>query len=654
MTDPEATLTLSDIAALAHVQRAVVSSWRKRPTVYGRSFPFPSPIDDTPGNPRFRQEEVVKWLQATGRGNNPDIHLDAPAWSTPDGVSLEELVALLCLRSITGEELGELPHDALVDLAEEIDQEDQFLLREIRTSTSAGARHTDDVSEASHGPAEALDLLERGRVGREHATRGLTDAALDLVRTVATACARELAPAGVPLVHTGGSHRLSLTVAVDFAELIVPDSESGDDHRALLQRAMIQGIETSSDTALPSVHLHSVLGSDTSSTLDEIDGVILGLGQSDVAVILGPASALCDELQGNDEQNRAETLRPGNVVFAARLPRGLWREAHRQALGLWVCAGRGDARLRVTDIATLDDLDAPDVAADVVAALRDDSSRAFRYARLRELSAVLGKQPVVPRGTRAARFVTTEPTDHRDRVIAATQRTAEPLPGFDVFVDPTIGTIDVSGLSLGQLQQQGLLKIKRGKRYDQSNHDPDGTVDVVDASGPTGIRLDAFKATQLYPHATRTEPGDIVYVKDRPKAWVDPIGGSLLRAPARVFRLARGAGIGPHTLAAIINRLPDTAGDPLAWNIPNLGNGAEGLDAALAAASAYEARLRERLAAVQDLTGRMINGVAEGAITIAGHGENRGRRIEDASPQEEGAVGAVDDEGTQGHALEGR
>lgn len=622
MTDSEATFTLRDIAALAGVQRAVVSTWRTRSTVGGRSFPFPVPVDDTGAILRFRRDEIVEWLRATGRGNNPDIHLDAPVWSAPDGVSLEELVALLCLRSATGEEIGELGHDELLDLAEDIDPEDRFLLREVRTATRAGVRHVDDVSEASRGPDEALDLLERGRIARAHATRELTDAALDLVRTIATMCARDLAPAGVPLVHTGGSHRLALMVAVDFAELIVPGSELGDNSRALLRRAMIRGMETETETPLPSVHLCSVLGLDTSSALDDIDRVILGLDRSDVAVILGPASVLCDELRGDAERKRAETLRPGNVAFAARLPRGLWREAHRQALGLWICTGAGDARLRVTDIATLDDLDARDVAADTVAALRNDTSRAFRYVRTRELAAVLSKQPVVPRGARAARFVTTEPADHRDRVIAATQRTVESLPGFDVFVEPTPGTIAVSGSSLGQLQYQKTLKIKRGKRYDQDEHDPDGTVNVVDASGPTGIRLDPIEAAQRYSYATRTEPGDVVFAKNPPTAWVDPIGGSLLRAPARIIRLASGAEIGPHILAAIINGLPDTAGDPLAWNIPHLETGAQELDDAVAAATAYEARLRKRLVAVRNLTGCMINGVTEGAITIAGHSEN--------------------------------
>ncbi|MEV4056773.1 hypothetical protein AB0J55_36675 [Amycolatopsis sp. NPDC049688] len=607
---------------------------------------------------RFRRNEIVEWLRETGRGNNPDADLDAPAWSTPDGASLEDLVTLLCLRSATGEELGELEHDDLVDMAEEIDPDDGYLLREVRAMSDVrpNARYVDDLAEASRGPTEALDRLECSRTARQRPTRELTDIAIDLIRTVAVGCARNLSPTRVPLVHAGGSHQLALALGTEFMELVVPESEQAANTRGLLRRAMIRGIETGADEPPgPSVHLRSVVGSNPGAVFGEIEYVIDGLAGQSVALILGPASLLCDELSGDAEKERAELVRRGTLVFAARLPRGLWKEAHRQALGLWVCVGHTDAPLRVTDIDKLDDLEPDDVASDVVAALNDDTSRAFRYARLRERRAVLAKQAVVPQGTKAVRLVTTEPADHRDRVTAVTQRTAEPVPGFDVHVSSTAAHISVAWSSLGQLKTQRLLSIKRGRRYDQDDHDPLGTVHVVDGTGPTGIRLDAIDAAQRHQHATRTEPGDVVYQSQkRPAAWVDPIGGALLCAPARIIRLARGAGVGPHTLAAIINRLPEQAGDPLSWNVPQLTHNLRELDDALAAATTYEAQLHDRLDALRDLTGCLIDAVAEGALTIADRSYNRGRRNEDASPQEDGTVGAVDDEGTQGHALEGR
>lgn len=630
MTDQEATLTMQDIAVLAGVQRAVVSAWRARPTVRGRSIPFPEPIDGLDGPVRFRRHEIVEYLQATGRGKNNEVQLDAPAWSTPHGASLEDLVTLLCLRCGTGEELSEFDHEDLVDLAEESDPDDRCLLREVRAmiAVKASAPYIDDLSEASRGAAEALDRLERTRTARAQPTRAFTDTALDLVRTVALACARSLAPVGVPLVHAGGSHQLPLALGAEFAELVVPEADHADPnaHRALLRRAMIRGVETSThETALPSVHLQSLVDSDAASMFTDIEYAMDGLGTDAVALILGPASLLCDALTGEAEKERARVLRPAKVAFAARLPRGLWKQAHRQALALWVCTGRTGVPLRITDIATHDDLVPDDLASDIVAALNDDTARAFHYARLHDLKAVLGKQPVVPRGTRAVQMVTTGPVDHRDRVVAATQRTTDPIPGFDVDIAAASTHIAVDWWSLGRLENRKLLTIKRGKRYDHDEHDPHGTVDVVDATGPTGIHLDPIEAAQHYPYATRTEPGDVVFrsePKKAPSAWVDPVGGSLLRAPARLIRLFPGAKIGPHTMAAIINRLPETAGDPLSWNVPRVAHGVQDLDDVLAAATDYEARLRERLDAVRDLTGSMINAAVEGAITVVGRREH--------------------------------
>ena len=73
------TLTLQDIADLARVRRPVVSMWRSRPLVRGRLMPFPNPVDVPSGMERFRREDIVEWLQRTGRGNNTEASLDAPA-----------------------------------------------------------------------------------------------------------------------------------------------------------------------------------------------------------------------------------------------------------------------------------------------------------------------------------------------------------------------------------------------------------------------------------------------------------------------------------------------------------------------------------------------------------------------------------------------
>ncbi|MDQ0212648.1 hypothetical protein [Arthrobacter bambusae] len=61
-------MNLSDVAALAHVQRPVVSMWRKRSI--GSAQPFPGPVALEGGREVFDADQVAAWLAVTGRGNN--------------------------------------------------------------------------------------------------------------------------------------------------------------------------------------------------------------------------------------------------------------------------------------------------------------------------------------------------------------------------------------------------------------------------------------------------------------------------------------------------------------------------------------------------------------------------------------------------------
>src|ERR1044071_4655839 len=75
----------------------LMSMWRNRPRVRGLHVPFPDPVEVSSGMERFRREDIVEWLERTGRGNNREANLDAPALSVPDDVPLDELVTWLCL-----------------------------------------------------------------------------------------------------------------------------------------------------------------------------------------------------------------------------------------------------------------------------------------------------------------------------------------------------------------------------------------------------------------------------------------------------------------------------------------------------------------------------------------------------------------------------
>lgn len=617
------TLTLQDVADLARVRRPVVSMWRKRPRVRGQHVPFPDAVEVSGGMERFRREDIVEWLERTGRGNNSEVNLDAPALSVPDDVALDELVTWLCLTALTGEELAETTAEQRITLARGVDPDDRVLFREVQASNPAACtlRFIDDLVEASYGPREALDRLEQGRAARAVGGRDLTSGAIDLIHSVADACALHLDPEGVPLVHVGPASSVTLALADTFAHLVVP----GDvpELRDIRRKAAIRQIETLDEATVPSVRLLSVIGRPAGEVLDLVDNLVLDLGEGELAVVIGPAGVLCDELRGEQERHRAQTLRSEGLAVGLRLPRGMWREAHRQALGLWVCASRGfTSRPLVADLAafTRDELNLDDLASDVTGALATAEGRAFRYLRPHDLPPILSTRAVVvPRGVRALQLATTEIERHLAVINEATLVTSEPIRPFDVLAERAPGAMLLRRRSLGELKDLGRVRVLRGSRIDPSHHAAAGSVAVLSATDPhSTARLDPFDAARLYPRAVRTDPGDVVFTeRPRPSARVDDHGGALVASPSKVLRISSRAGIGPHAVAAIINRLPNHPAEWQTWNVPILdADEVERLEVALLAAANHETTLRRHLDATRDLVKAMIDGVAAGAVTL--------------------------------------
>ena len=64
-------MTMQSIADLTRVQREVVSTWRTRSI--GTSHPFPPSLSDS--ELLFDAQQIADWLEATGRGNNPEAPL---------------------------------------------------------------------------------------------------------------------------------------------------------------------------------------------------------------------------------------------------------------------------------------------------------------------------------------------------------------------------------------------------------------------------------------------------------------------------------------------------------------------------------------------------------------------------------------------------
>ncbi|MCR6704622.1 MAG: hypothetical protein NVV66_07960 [Cellulomonas sp.] len=134
-----ATLTLSDIASLARVQRPVVSVWRRRAARTEHPFPEPAAVVGT--QQVFDADEVVRWLTATGRGNNPDVAVELPlhvsllALSPDRRVLVEDgLEALLVLRAAFDAPVARLRRAGLLDLADDVDPGDQAVFSEPRSA----------------------------------------------------------------------------------------------------------------------------------------------------------------------------------------------------------------------------------------------------------------------------------------------------------------------------------------------------------------------------------------------------------------------------------------------------------------------------------------------------------------------------------------
>ncbi|TKJ28312.1 hypothetical protein [Blastococcus sp. CCUG 61487] len=606
-SDAARLLTLPDIAALAGVQRPVVSMWRTRTSVRGVAVSFPAAVDVIDGVEYFAMDAVLAYLAATGRGRNPESALDAATFTAPvdaDHISAETLLtlALLTDEDLTGADL--------TALATAIDPDDEFLLTEVREGDWAAelASYIDELVAASFGPEDALNRLDGGRLARRVGARGCTKDLVDLVASVAAAGRSDavLDPSGDPL--------LDRALAPLFTALLADDRRIRR-HAAILGWAVADG-----GTASPVVRVRSLLGQSRDDVLDALDRLTVSLGPEDVAVALGPAATMTDALTGEAEKLRAHTLRPGPLVAALRLPRGMWRTAHRQSPAVWVLSG-GDGRKEVC-LADLDNgggIDLTDLSADTAQAVTPMGSgrteaRAYRYLRPRELKQVLAGGSLVPRGTRAQHLSVEDGV--LDRAYAAASVLVEPLP--EVTTSLTAGSERpvVSSVSLGELVAAKRLRLRQGRRIALGDGHPAGTVDVVTADGSLdGVLLDPFDARVR--SGGWTEPGDVVFLeKPQPRAVVDSRGGNLVGTPSRILRLAENAPVSAHVLAERINQArPGT--EWRTWEVPALPRAeAESLGTRLAEVNRYRTELRRREQALNAWADALVTGVAAGSLAI--------------------------------------
>lgn len=603
-------VTMAEIARIAGVTRQAVTNWRSRPS----AVPFPTATSVASGIEKFDRDEVLDWLEATGRGRNDEARLDAPAVAVPEDLAVDDAVVMLALRSGVAQDLAPLTSAARIALAQELDPEDQYLLTEaIGLAGEDGlAEYVDELLGSSYGASDALDRLYASRAAQ--GSRGLTAEAVMLIQQLAEACRTFLGPDGVAVeLHLDPRDR---RVADGF------EAAGIQNERSALRLHAIDGRQVEG-AAGPLVKMVSVAGLDDAAALDVAGDVAMDLGADQIAIVIGPASALCDRLRGDLYDARKASLEMGAqdygcaLIASFRLPRGFWREAHRQSLGVWVLRGSAAASAAIVADVSGVSIEASELAADLLGALEQSGARAYRYGRALPYAAVWTGDTVVPPGIGAQPAGAVAATTAYDRLISSTLVTREPVPGFDLPEARSATPTPNATRSLGELVEAGAIRRQSGSRIAEDDLDPSGSVPVIMAEGGEPRWIDRLVEAQRYRSAIHTEPGDVVFSTSPPRAIVDEVGGAIVASPSRILRPdPTRAGIGPRALAATINRLEGNT-EWKTWPIPKFPAGqVERVEEAVGDVAEHLVEIRKHEAAAADLITSLIHGVAAGSVTL--------------------------------------
>ncbi|MET3974949.1 hypothetical protein [Cellulosimicrobium sp. 4261] len=624
-------LTLADVAELAHVRRPVVSVWRRRHAT--GVTPFPAPVRravTVPGRSRseallFRASDVADWVEASGLGNNRAFRADVALRAVLDDasgpdrdVAFAGLTALLRLKAYVSEPLASLDADDVLDLADELDPDDDALYAEVEALGDHLDRFTalaDLAAGSAYTAGAAVEALlaDRFRAGRDELSRSaLAPAALALVADLAGAVGGDHAASGVTVEravadpYPGCGDLLAAVLGRgEVVESPTAHVPTGDAHRLVRRRLGAHGwsvrpLEAESVSGTPGSHELPLVvtqvppvGSgalDDVAVLDLVDDLVLGLADGQYALVIGPASALIDGSSSPEAESvRSAMLRPNRLRAAVLLPAGLLVERSRERLALWVVRGGdpdpdldiADRWMTVADLSGVSPVRGAfpggvveDLVTDVVAALgtSDDVARhTFRYSRFvhtRELLAAQGSVVEVARPV--------EPVA-RDDGGAAVSRATELVDGIDGDSRPALGVKvergdaePASRVRLGSVVEGGVVRRVPGNRLDDADvrapgDDPAGESRVLGVPELLGdLEIGARVVDRLgfaarYPAGRLTEPGDVVFcTTPRPAAIVDTAGFSVVAFPARVLRLrARGPGERPGAVGPGVLLVPE-------------------------------------------------------------------------------------------------
>lgn len=666
-------LSMRDIANLARVQRPVVSMWRRRSRATSRPFP---PAHERRGSQEFfARQEVVAWLEDTGRGNNPDARADAAAHSVLNDTSTRDsdaLSALLTLRRLQGASLVDLSADDLLDLADTHDPDDQALLSEIeRADNLAGlAGAAEAMVEAAWGELAAHRRLVETRLrlpGTGVAQAALTEQARRFLLSVFGPLTRDLgSPAVMDPTGSGVGVLPEIASALELPALVM--DVPGPAGRLLRRELLLADVpyrlvaRGNGDWSLVGSVAHllvlpapDALTAGPLEQLNLLEEVALQLDDQQLVLCLAPAATLVEPLDGEPLARRDQLLRDGLVRAIVRLPARLRPAQAPEMSALWLLghpdgSSAAERRTLVADLAdrSLRDLDG--LADDLIAARQGrEGARRRAWAHLHPVPTadlLSGQGSLVP--PRPARTPTTTRTGADWVVDLRAADTGGRLAGYRL--DASDGFAET--ITIAQAAERGWLRVIPGRRLDLTGL-PTGSVPVVDSPDALpprrteSVQAAGSRPDAPHPHSAATshdsrsidrlallsrhdlnltEPGDIIFtVKPKPAAAVDTAGGALVLAPSRILRLRRGAPFVPAQVAAHINRA--TTANWRTWSLPTIAErDRDPLGEALTHLADERARLVAELAGLDALTHDLTSAVESRQLSITkeNHGPSQG------------------------------
>lgn len=649
------TLTMQQVADLAGVQRPVVSNWRRR--FVDAAAPFPAPVGQS--SMVFDAEEVGRWLEETGRGNNREALADAALYSTlmdTVAVRLADASALLLLHALSGSPLAESDPDDLLQLLAQADMDSVLSLVDASAALEDAelVAHIDALVEAGVTAARVLGRLTKGqevlgsRLGSETLTEKGDSLVASMVGAVAEDSDRVLVPWGP------GGLRLLVRVAEGQPESrhprIASPGQVSDPVDMLLWRYLVAlGCQLEAlrkDTAVLVVGQWASVGPEgTEDFFDALDQAIIGLESGSAALVVAPAPLLVDRLADSRHRRRVLGADSGGYLaplrYVARLPAGLCRFGGRRRLAVWAL-GHGEvltAERQFTSYGehsahALTGAENRAVAVDVVAALRGGSARrghAFLRTAHRATDAVVARDAL-------AFPITEDLFDHGGDALARVweRRDASDPQLLDGIRVEAAGVASDASLpwSAATTGVARLARVIKGIRIPDSvwavGAGGIGVIGPEEVAGeaPLGARsVDLVALVEGAPRFRLTEPGDVVFTtttttttQKRPAAIIDAAGGNIVQAPARILRCLElqdgDRRILPETAVRDIEQ--SRGSDLRSWRLRTVVvDDRDPWRTVAARAAERRAQLLSELEALDALTTELSDGLAAGTLRIA-------------------------------------